>query len=208
MFKRRVHVYPESERVHETVNTRKFVNISRERGTEMKKCCHGDTDRTPYGTCRQCSKIWKRKYLSNPENAERVAANNRKYYHRDVEKSRETGRLQYHKHKEQRKNSQQPQKRWAGYGRKWMLKQYGLTTEAFQEMNVAQQGKCYLCQSPPTAPSKFLHVDHDHTSGKVRRLLCLTCNVMLGAAKDDPKLLRLAAEYLESYHAELPAKEE
>lgn len=42
-----------------------------------------------------------------------------------------------------------------------------------------------------------LCIDHDHATGKVRGVLCSRCNRILGAAKDDPSLLRRLADYLE-----------
>lgn len=58
----------------------------------------------------------------------------------------------------------------------------------------AAGNKCELCGSPPGA--RRLHIDHDHTTGALRGLLCHGCNVGLGYFKDDPELLERAAEYL------------
>lgn len=55
-------------------------------------------------------------------------------------------------------------------------------------------GVCHLCGSV-TAGS--LHVDHDHSTGVIRGFLCRPCNTGIGMLKDNPALLRLAAEYLE-----------
>lgn len=44
-----------------------------------------------------------------------------------------------------------------------------------------------------------LCVDHDHETGKVRKLLCHNCNRALGLLRDDPALLRKSAEYIEQH---------
>ena len=73
-----------------------------------------------------------------------------------------------------------------------LKKQYGLTLEEYQERYNNQRGCCAICGK---AVEK-LHVDHCHTTGRVRGLLCTQCNVMLGMAQDNPDTLRAGAEYL------------
>jgi Recombination endonuclease VII len=77
---------------------------------------------------------------------------------------------------------------------------YGLTVEAYNALLVGQSGRCALCltATPGGGRSRFC-VDHDHESGKVRGLLCVTCNTGLGLYRDSPDLLRAAATYLESH---------
>jgi hypothetical protein len=89
------------------------------------------------------------------------------------------------------------------YNRKTQLARYGLTLRDYEHMLSEQDGVCKICGRPPKpdgvrAASK-LHADHDHVTGRVRDLLCLNCNHMIGAAHDDPALLRAAAEYID-YH--------
>ena len=45
---------------------------------------------------------------------------------------------------------------------------------------------------------KRLAVDHCHKTGKIRGLLCSTCNLMIGNAYDNPEILRSGANYLEA----------
>jgi recombination endonuclease VII len=78
-------------------------------------------------------------------------------------------------------------------------KLYGLSLVEYREKLVAQNGLCAICGGPPGKRS--LNVDHDHVSGKVRDLLCPTCNVGLGGLRDDPVLLRKAADYIERHRA-------
>jgi len=75
-------------------------------------------------------------------------------------------------------------------------KKFGITPERLEEMKQEQNGKCALCEK---VSELALHVDHDHATGKVRALLCGTCNQMLGMAYDQPALLRKAADYLEGH---------
>lgn len=75
---------------------------------------------------------------------------------------------------------------------------YGLTVGDFEELKKSQGGGCAICRTPfPDTPNP--HVDHNHSTGKVRGLLCSQCNVGIGMFKDDPLRLNLAKEYLERH---------
>ena len=84
--------------------------------------------------------------------------------------------------------------RWASRNYK-----YGVTKEFLLELYEKQNGKCKICDTEPTT-QRGLHVDHCHTTGIVRGLLCHGCNVALGSMKDDPEILLKAVEYLRSHH--------
>lgn len=71
-------------------------------------------------------------------------------------------------------------------------RKYGLTLEDFDKLLAAQKGLCKICQQP----MKPAAVDHCHSTGRVRGLLCRKCNVGLGMFRDNPSLLRSAARYL------------
>jgi hypothetical protein len=71
---------------------------------------------------------------------------------------------------------------------------YGITIEQKEEMSKAQGGKCKICGVLMTCA----HVDHNHTTGKVRGLLCYRCNHALGLFKDSIQALESAAAYLKS----------
>jgi hypothetical protein len=100
------------------------------------------------------------------------------------------------------------------------LKKHGLTIENYEAMLAAQNGCCAICKSTDPGlgrngkqgakrklknawPSIRLHptiiiwnIDHDHVTGKVRGLICRSCNIAIGAAKDNPELLIAMAKYL------------
>ena len=72
-----------------------------------------------------------------------------------------------------------------------LRRRYGLTSADVDAMIEAQGGTCAVC------PGKPEHVDHDHETGEVRGILCFNCNQALGNARDDVKVLRGLARYLE-----------
>lgn len=82
------------------------------------------------------------------------------------------------------------------------LRARGVTLEQYETLWRAQDGKCAICRQPETARQNGvlwrLSVDHSHGDGAIRGLLCTRCNPGLGYFRDDPKLLRLAADYLEA----------
>jgi hypothetical protein len=73
---------------------------------------------------------------------------------------------------------------------------YGLEPGAFERMLDDQHGKCLICS---TYHGRLLHVDHDHTTGRVRGLLCGSCNRAIGLLKDDKTRLLSAVAYLSRY---------
>lgn len=74
-------------------------------------------------------------------------------------------------------------------------KKYGITPEQYRALLAAQAGVCAICGTAPS-PNRRLHVDHCHTSGRVRALLCQPCNTQLGFYE---KMRDLAATYLAKY---------
>ncbi len=78
-------------------------------------------------------------------------------------------------------------------GRQGHLKrQYGLTEAERGRLIAAQGGVCCICLSAPPG-----HVDHCHETGRVRGVLCFSCNAALGQFKDRPDAIRRAAAYVE-----------
>jgi hypothetical protein len=82
-----------------------------------------------------------------------------------------------------------------------LTRRYGITAEEADLMLESQAGLCAICRSAPAE-----QVDHDHDSGAVRALLCFNCNGGLGQFKDDPPILRAAADYVEEHRRRQRAK--
>lgn len=71
---------------------------------------------------------------------------------------------------------------------------YGLTIKQHKEMYISQNGCCAICKNP--IPYENINVDHCHITGKVRKLLCDSCNKGLGNFNDSTNYLRWAIKYL------------
>lgn len=116
----------------------------------------------------------------------------REYRKKYPEKIKEIRRKSYMKHKgkslERKKRNH----------RVYTLKQYGLTQEAYNRMLQEREGKCDICSKTETR--RALSVDHRHVDGMVRGLLCGSCNVAIGLFKENPIILKRAAEYLVSHN--------
>jgi len=77
-----------------------------------------------------------------------------------------------------------------------LLSNYGITLQDYNNMFMEQEGSCWICGISQLELDKPLSVDHDHTTGKVRGLLCNNHNVALGLFKDNIELLEKAIKYL------------
>lgn len=91
-----------------------------------------------------------------------------------------------------------------------LRRRYGITLDEYNALLAEQGGVCAICGEPPRIYSSpggrrrqgrqvrpRLVVDHDHTTGKVRGLLCHPCNSGIGNLKDDVATVRAALDYLE-----------
>lgn len=101
--------------------------------------------------------------------------------------------------KKQKDKARYARNRQDGKYNRYRLRQYDLTPEQFDDMFERQGKACAICRSTVTAKGKLWAVDHDHTTGKVRAILCSNCNSGLGLFKDSTERLRAATSYLESF---------
>jgi hypothetical protein len=84
------------------------------------------------------------------------------------------------KHKQQQRRS------------KW--KTYGIDPDLAEAYYQAHDGRCEICNEPQNG--KALAIDHCHTTGQIRGMLCSNCNLGIGNFKDSQRLLVLAIDYL------------
>lgn len=77
------------------------------------------------------------------------------------------------------------------------LRRFGLTLADYNRMLAEQNGCCAICRNPQADKrTKRYHVDHCHATGRVRGLLCSSCNLGLGKFHDDAERLERAVVYL------------
>jgi hypothetical protein len=78
-----------------------------------------------------------------------------------------------------------------------LMSTHKISIDDYERMLVEQDYKCYCCSVEHSSLKKGLFVDHCHTTGKVRGLLCNSCNSALGYAKDNITVLANMIKYLE-----------
>lgn len=136
--------------------------------------------------CKTCGAAYSRAYrMAHPEQTETTA---KAYRARNRPARNAYSRAWAKAHPERMKQIQR---------RNSLKSVYGIDERDYDAMLLAQGGLCGLCRNPPG--KRRLAVDHDHASGKIRALLCDRCNTALGNMRDDPALLRAAADYIEAH---------
>lgn len=93
-----------------------------------------------------------------------------------------------------KRRKENPEKWREARWEKQIKSEYGLSARDYQRLREEQKNVCAICLKEP---NKKLFVDHCHTTGKVRGLLCQHCNTLLGMARDDTLTLKNAVHYLE-----------
>lgn len=105
------------------------------------------------------------------------------YRLKNPEKIKEIGRNYREKNREKIKNSQ-------------LECSYKITLNAYNLMFDKQQGCCAICGKHQSKLKRTLDTDHNHTTNKVRGLLCSNCNFVLGHSNDSVDVLQKAINYL------------
>ena len=79
----------------------------------------------------------------------------------------------------------------------YLRRVYNITLQQYEQMLTDQQGKCWICGWVWRVGKRRLAVDHNHSTGVVRGLLCYRCNKGLGVFQDRADALAQAVKYLQ-----------
>lgn len=108
--------------------------------------------------------------------------------HKNLDKVRANQKRWVERHPEQAKASHRNAR---------LKRLFGISSKEYEALLLTQGGACAICKSLPNR--KFLHVDHDHETGKVRGLLCMRCNHSLERLDTFPGWGHDAETYLRSF---------
>ena len=163
----------------------------------MKKCSkclveqplanyHAHPKLTHHPRCKLCRAQQQREYyLANPD---KFAAYKARARNETVEERAE---------RIQKRKDDAPAKRKVAQWRIHIRNTLGVTPEMYDAMYVSQAGKCAICATTePGGKRERFCIDHCHTTGTIRGLLCVSCNSGLGYFKDDVDRLNAAMTYL------------
>lgn len=149
-----------------------------------------------------------------------IKASQKKYYekHKDIIKDKSKAYNSTEERKDYMVNYRESNKdKLNGHSRKYKKKprskkisknghlkrKFGITLDDYNNMLTEQGGKCMICKNTETSVEnktgnvKDLAVDHCHSTGKIRGLLCFRCNTTIGRFEDDIELLKSAIKYIE-----------
>lgn len=92
--------------------------------------------------------------------------------------------------------------------KKYRKKAYGISDELWELLLLHSCGRCASCGDQFENTPYACHIDHDHTTGQVRELLCHSCNVALGMLRDDPRRISQLLKYIERHKSSCNGKKD
>lgn len=157
--------------------------------TRICKTCVNNYARAWHKANPECArKNHKRHYTANRE---KILERTRKWHKANPEKIKASQKKYANAHPERLRLS-------------YVKYKYGLHPDIYKAMAEAQNSLCAICKEPEQK-GKTLGVDHCHTTGRIRGLLCFKCNIMLGMIEGKPSLLTaLASTIIGKYLLPLP----
>ena len=80
--------------------------------------------------------------------------------------------------------------------RTWRKQNINITFEEYTKLLNSTNNSCEICNTHEDQLGIKLSVDHDHTTGKIRGLLCSKCNTAISFLQDDPVIIKAALNYI------------
>lgn len=128
---------------------------------------------------------------------------NREYHRKNRDKRLADFRARYQEQADERKGyAKEYREKCPDKVRDLHLKyRYGITSEDYKSLLEKQGGTCAVCKSdePGDKRRRYFCVDHCHDTGRVRGLLCVHCNMLIGRYGDKLELLKRFTTYLEHH---------
>jgi len=118
------------------------------------------------------------------QNKEQIALKAKEFREAHQEEIKLKAKEKYQRNKDKQKSHQ-------------LQMMYGISLAQLEDMILSQNSKCAICGKELTIQKGGYVVDHDHTTGKVRGILCPQCNFLLGNAQDNLDIMKGAIKYLE-----------
>lgn len=115
------------------------------------------------------------------------------------DKKRRTENPEYHSKKSMEWAKANPEKRRLYSKRHWYKRSYGISLEEYEEKLKLQHHCCAICGKHESNFQRQLAVDHCHTTGKIRDLLCPKCNLAFGYVDEDITIIERLLEYAKKH---------
>jgi hypothetical protein len=128
----------------------------------------------------------------------------RAWYQKNRKKMSENGKVYAMENKVQIKERKHKyhqryyQERKSIYKDRKLKYKYGISLKEFEYLLIKQDNKCAICKN--SLSDQTTVIDHEHSSNKIRGILCRSCNTGLGFFGDDPEILNQAVAYLMEFH--------
>jgi hypothetical protein len=190
----RLKIYRETHREYVAANKKAWYEAHKEEMNAKSKLRHlanRDADlaamKLRYHSDRERNLAEQKAYRA--ANHEKVIARGRAYYYKHREKRLAENKAYRDANPDKRKNSR-------------LRYSFGISLEEYNDMLKAQGGVCAIC-SKLCKSGRYLAVDHDHVTGKVRALLCSNCNILVGHLQDSQDLVYRLLDYLKKHQGDV-----
>ena len=134
--------------------------------------------------CRSCAKQQGKQYYKTHKKKKRQYGKQYRETHKEEIKQRNKRYLKTHGEEIRKRDKLRSR-----------IKKYGITIKQELEMLEKQENKCAICGKKLSNLTEA-NIDHDHSTGKVRGLLCNNCNTAIGMLRETPELFDKAKEYI------------